>query len=159
MERKIGLVINAPNILLERHLIELTDVLGVLRGFGRIVVGKVVLNHNASPRLVEAVVEHGLEPIPVLGRTDVAVTIEAMKIIWNSDIDILVLGVRDAHFMPLLFEAKSAGKDVVIIALGEKISDALQNTADRIIKLPLISNSQLQFSTPPKKLKLGQMGD
>ncbi|KUK27823.1 MAG: Uncharacterized protein XD61_1630, partial [Thermococcus sp. 40_45] len=125
MKRKIGLVINGPNILLGKHSIDLVDILGVLNEFGRIVVGKVVLNQGASPKLVEIVVEYGLEPVVVLGRVDVAVTIESMKLIHNPTIDVLALGVRDAQFVPLLFEAKKLGKEIVIIAPSKKVSDAL----------------------------------
>jgi len=147
VKRKIGLVINGPNILLGKHSIDLVDILGVLNEFGRIVVGKVVLNKGASTKLVEIVVEYGLEPVVVLGRVDVAVTIESMKLIHNPTIDVLALGVRDAQFVPLLFEAKKLGKEIVIIAPSKKVSDALQNTADKTIKLPTLLDSQLQVLT------------
>ena len=157
MGRKIGLVINGPNILLGRYSINLIDILRVLKDVGKIVVGKVVLNHNVTSRLVEAVVEHGLEPVVVIGRVDVAVAIEAMKIIHNPRIDVLALGVRDAQFMPLLFEAKRIGKEVMIVAPREKVSDALQNTADKIIKLPLLPDFQpLVFNSSKGKIQLNK---
>lgn len=46
------------------------------------------------------------------------------------------MAIRDAHFLPLVIEAKKVGKDVIVITprLNE-LSDALQNTADIIIEL------------------------
>ena len=134
---QIGLIINGPNILLRRFDISLEEILHVLKDIGRIVIGKVVLNHEVSSKLVETVINNGLEPVIVNGRVDVAVAIESMKVIYNPLIDILALGVRDAHFMPLLFEAKRVGKEVIVVAPADKVSNALQNTADRIIGLPL----------------------
>ncbi|USG99319.1 NYN domain-containing protein [Thermococcus argininiproducens] len=132
---QIGLVVNGPNILSKRFNIRIEDIPNILRSLGRIVIGKVVLNHNIAPKLVEIILDSGLEPIIVNGRVDVAVAVETMKIIYNPKINILALGVRDAHFMPLVIEAKKMGKEVIIITPKDEISDALQNTADKVIEL------------------------
>jgi len=131
----VGLIINGPNVLLRKFNVSLESILNALEGFGRIIVGKVVLNHNASPKLVETVINYGLEPVIINGRVDVAIAVEAMKLIYNPKINTLALAVRDAHFLPLLFEAKRIGKETIIIAPEEGLSEALQNTADHIIKL------------------------
>lgn len=134
MNRLIGLLVNGPNVLLKKFDITLEDILSALEDFGRIVVGKVILNHNAPPKLVEVVINSGLEPVIVNGRVDVAFTVEAMKLIYNPKIQVLALTVRDAHFLPVLIEAKRIGKEVVIVGPGD-LSEALQNTADVVIKL------------------------
>lgn len=135
MGRLIGLVVNAPNVLLKKFNVSLEDVLSAVKGLGRIIVGKVVLNHNAPPKLVEAVISLGLEPIVMNGRVDVAFTVEAMRLIYNPKINALALAVRDAHFLPILFEAKRVGKEVIIIGPRECLSEALQNAADKVITL------------------------
>ncbi len=56
------------------------------------------LNYNAPQKLIEAVINHGLEPSIVNGYADVAFTVEAMKLIYNSKINALALAVRGAHF-------------------------------------------------------------
>lgn len=134
MNRLIGLLVNGPNVLLKKFDITLEDILSALEDFGRIVVGKVILNHNAPPKLVEVVINSGLEPVIVNGRVDVAFTVEAMKLIYSPKIQVLALTVRDAHFLPVLIEAKRIGKEVVIVGPGD-LSEALQNTADVVIKL------------------------
>ena len=65
----------------------------------------------------------------------VAFTVEAMKLIHDSKVSALVLAVRDAHFLPILIEAKKAGKEVIIVGPREDLSEALQNAADKVIKL------------------------
>jgi len=75
-----------------------------------------------------------LEPIVVNGRADVAFTVEAMKLIYNSKINALALAVRDTHFLPVLIEAKKAGKEVIIVG-PKDLSQALQNVADEVIIL------------------------
>ena len=80
-------------------------------------------------------INHGLEPIVVNGRADVAFTVEAMKLIYNSRVNALALAVRDAHFLPILIEAKKIGKEVIIVGPREGLSEALQNATDEVIKL------------------------
>ena len=135
MGKSIGLLINGPNILLKKFNFNLESILNAVKSRGRIVIGKVILNHNAPQKLIETVINHGLEPIVVNGRADVAFTVEAMKLIYNSRISALALAVRDAHFLPILFEAKRVGKEVIIIGPREDLSQALQNAADEVIIL------------------------
>ena len=134
MGKLIGLLVNGPNVLLKKFNFNLQSILNAVKSLSRIVIGKVILNHNTPPKLIEATINSGLEPVIVNGRADVAFTVEAMKLIYNSKINALALAVRDAHFLPILFEAKKAGKEVII--LGPKdLSEALQNAADEVIKL------------------------
>ena len=135
VSRSIGLLVNGPNILLKKFNFNLESILNAVKGLGRIVVGRVILTHNAPPKLVEAVINSGLEPVIVNGRVDVAFTVEAMKLIYNQRISALALAVRDAHFLPILIEAKRVGKEVIILTPREGLSEALQNTADEVIKL------------------------
>ena len=136
MMNSIALLVNGPNVLLKRLDIDLQSILNAVKGLGKIVVGKVILNHNAPQKLVEAIIYSGLEPVIIVnGRVDVAFTVEAMKLIYDSKVSALVLAVRDAHFLPILFEAKKAGKEVIILAPREGLSEALQNAADKMIIL------------------------
>lgn len=135
MRDSIGLLVNGPNVLLKKFNFNLEGILNAAKSLGRVVVGKVILNHNAPQKLVEAVINSGLEPVIVNGRVDVAFTVEAMRLIYNSKINALALAVRDAHFLPILFEAKRIGKEVIILAPGEGLSEALQNGADEVITL------------------------
>lgn len=135
MSKLIALLVNEPNVLLKKFDFNLGNILSAVKGLGRIIVGKVVLNHNAPLKLVEAVISLGLEPIVVNGRVDVAFTVEAMRLIYNPKINALALAIRDAHFLPILFEAKRVGKEVIVVGPREGLSEALQNAADKVITL------------------------
>ena len=135
MGKGIGLLVNGPNILLKKFNFNLQDISNAVKSLGRIVVGRVILNHNAPQKLIEVVINHGLEPVIVNGRADVAFTVEAVRLIYNSKINALALAVRDSHFLPILIEAKKAGKEVIILAPREGLSGALQNAADKMIIL------------------------
>ncbi|WP_081482806.1 TIGR00288 family NYN domain-containing protein [Pyrococcus sp. ST04] len=141
-EKTIGLIIDGPNILRKEFGIKLEDIKAALEKIGKIRVAKVVLNQYAPQGLIEAVVNQGFEPIIVAGDTDVRVAIEAMELIYNTDVDVLALATRDADFLPLISEAKRKGKETVIIGIEPGFSVALQNAADYIIKMEKKANTQ-----------------
>jgi len=133
--RSIDLLVNGPNVLLKRFNIDLQSILNAVNSLGRIVVGRVILNHNTPQKLIEVVINSGLEPVIINGRVGVVFTVEAMKLIYTPRISALALAVRDAHFLPILIEAKKAGKEVIILAPRDGLSKSLQNTADEVIIL------------------------
>ncbi|WP_457741755.1 TIGR00288 family NYN domain-containing protein [Thermococcus sp.] len=133
--KSIGLIIDGPNILRKEFGIKLEDIVEALERIGRIRVAKVVLNQYAPQGLIEAVVNQGLEPVIVAGDTDVRIAIEAMELIYNSDVDVIALATRDADFLPIIQEAKRRGKETIIIGTEPGFSVALQNAADYVIKM------------------------
>ncbi len=129
------LIIDGPNILRKEFGIKLEDILEALKRIGNVRVAKVILNQYAPQGLIEAVVNQGLEPVIVAGDTDVRVAIEAMELIYNSDVDVIALASRDADFLPIIIEAKRRGKETVVIGVDPGFSVALQNAADYVIKM------------------------
>ncbi|AMQ17902.1 TIGR00288 family NYN domain-containing protein [Thermococcus peptonophilus] len=134
-KKTIGLIIDGPNILRKEFGIKLEDILEALKRIGNVRVAKVILNQYAPQGLIEAVVNQGLEPVIVAGDTDVRVAIEAMELIYNSDVDVIALASRDADFLPIIIEAKRRGKETVVIGVDPGFSVALQNAADYVIKM------------------------
>ena len=133
--RTIGLIIDGPNILRKEFGIKLEDIVEALERIGKIRVAKVVLNQYAPQGLIEAVVNQGLEPVIVAGDTDVRIAIEAMELIYNSDVEVIALATRDADFLPIIQEAKRRGKETIVIGTEPGFSVALQNAADYVIKM------------------------
>ena len=133
--KSIGLIVDGPNILRKEFGIKLEDIVEALERIGKIRVAKVVLNQYAPQGLIEAVVNQGLEPVIVAGDTDVRIAIEAMELIYNSDVDVIALATRDADFLPIIQEAKRKGKETIIIGVEPGFSVALQNAADYVIKM------------------------
>ena len=111
--RKIGLIIDGPNILRK----------------------EVILNQYASQGLIEAISNQGFEVIVVAGDTDVMMGIVAMEIIYNDNINTVALATRDADFLPIINKAKEYGKETIIIGMDPGFSTALQNAADYVIKM------------------------
>jgi len=133
--KKIGLIVDGPNILRKEFGIKLEDIVEALRRIGNVRIAKVILNQYAPQGLIEAVVNQGLEPVIVAGDTDVRVAIEAMEMIHDSDVEVLALASRDADFLPIIIEAKRQGKETVVIGVDPGFSAALQNAADYVIKM------------------------
>jgi uncharacterized protein (TIGR00288 family) len=133
--KRIALLIDGPNILRKEFGIKLEDIVEALERIGKIRVAKVVLNQYAPQGLIEAVVNQGLEPIIVAGDTDVRIAIEAMELIYNSDVEVIALATRDADFLPIINEAKRRGKETIVIGVDPGFSVALQNAADYVIKM------------------------
>ena len=134
-EKSIGLIIDGPNILRKELGIKLEDIVHALERVGKIRIAKVVLNQYAPQGLIEAVVNQGLEPVIVAGDTDVRIAIEAMELIYNSDVDVIALATRDADFLPIIQEAKRRGKETIVVGAEPGFSVALQNAADYVVKM------------------------
>ena len=140
--KKVGLIVDGPNILRKEFGLKLEDVKAAIEKVGRLRIAKVVLNQYAPQGLIEAIVNQGFEPIIVAGDTDVRVAIEAMELIYTSDMDVIALATRDADFLPIVNEAKRVGKEVVVVGVDPGFSVALQNAADYVIKMEGVSKEE-----------------
>ena len=132
-DRKIGLLIDGPNILRKEFGINLDDLKAILEDEGDIRIGKVLLNQYASQGLIEAIANQGFDSIVVAGDTDVRMGIEAMEMIYNDTVDTVALASRDADFLPILVKSKECGKETIVIGAEPGFSIALQNAADTVI--------------------------
>lgn len=146
-EKKIGLLIDGPNILRKEFGINLDDLKAILEDMGDIRIGKVLLNQYASQGLIEAIANQGFDSIVVAGDTDVRMGIEAMEMIYNETVDTVALASRDADFLPILVKSKEYGKDTIVIGAEPGFSIALQNAADTVI---------LMGSERPRDLEEGE---
>ncbi len=138
-KRRIGLVVDGPNILRSEFDIHLEDIYEELKGLGTLKIAKVILNQYASEGLIEAVTNQGFDPIIVAGDTDIRMAVESVDIIYNDNIDCLAISTRDADFLPVLSEAKANGKETIVIGANPGFSKALQNAGEEVI---LMGNSE-----------------
>lgn len=134
-DKKIGLLIDGPNILRKEFDIDLDDVKAILEEMGDIRIGKVILNQFATQGLIEAVSNQGFDPIVVTGDTDVRMAVESMELIYNETIDTIALATRDADFLPVIVKAKESGKETIVIGAEPGFSVALMNAADYVIRM------------------------
>lgn len=133
--KRIGLLIDGPNMLRKEFNLNLEFLRKRLEEFGSIRVGKVFLNQHAPEKLIEAVSNQGFLPVVLVGDIDVPLAIEAMEMIYNPNIDIIALATRDADFLPILIKAKEVGKETIVIGGDPGFSVALQNAADHVIRI------------------------
>ena len=131
--RKIGLLVDGPNILRKEFDVNLEEIRDVLKDYGNIKIGRVFLNQYASDKLVEAIENHGLEPIVCSSDVDVRLAVEGMELVFNPHIDTLAIVTRDADFKPLLNKANEHGKETIIFGVEPGFSTALKNSADYVI--------------------------
>ena len=133
--RKIALLIDGPNILRKEFGIHLEDIVEALEQLGNIRVAKVILNQYAPQGLIEAIANQGFEPIVVPGEVGVKLAVEAMREIYNPNIDIIAIATRNAEFLPIILKAKEKGKETVVIGVEPGFSSALKHGADYVIVL------------------------
>ncbi|WP_297486641.1 TIGR00288 family NYN domain-containing protein [Thermococcus sp.] len=133
--KRIALLIDGPNILRKEFGIKLEDLVEALSEIGDIRVAKVILNQYAPQGLIEAVSNQGFEPIVVSGETGVKLAVEAMKEIYNPNIDIIAIATRNAEFLPVILKAKEKGKETIVIGVEPGFSVALKHAADYTITM------------------------
>lgn len=131
--KRIGLLVDGPNILRKEFNVNLNEVKDKLKKHGTVKVGKVFLDQYAPDKLIEAVTNQGFEPVITSTDVDVAMAAEAMELVYNPAIDVIALMTRDADFQPVLMKAKAKGKETVVIGVEPGFSTALRNTADDVI--------------------------
>ncbi len=133
--KRIALLIDGPNILRKEFGIKLEDIVEALEHLGDVRVAKVVLNQYAPQGLIEAVSNQGFEAIVVSGETGVKLAVEAMREIYNPNIDVIAIATRNAEFLPVILKAKEKGKETIVIGIEPGFSVALKHAADYAIIL------------------------
>ncbi|WP_297419198.1 TIGR00288 family NYN domain-containing protein [Thermococcus sp.] len=140
--KKIALLIDGPNILRKEFGIKLEDIVEALEGLGDLRVAKVILNQYAPQGLIEAVSNQGFDAIVVSGETGVKLAVEAMREIYNPNIDTIALATRNAEFLPVILKAKEKGKETIVLGIEPGFSAALKHAADYTIILNTEGESQ-----------------
>jgi uncharacterized protein (TIGR00288 family) len=133
--KRIALLIDGPNILRKEFGIKLEDIVEALEGLGDLRVAKVILNQYAPQGLIEAVSNQGFDVIVVSGETGVKLAVEAMREIYNPNIDTIALATRNAEFLPVILKAKEKGKETIVLGIEPGFSAALKHAADYTIIL------------------------
>ena len=134
-KRRIGVLVDGPNILRKEFGINLDEIKEILSEYGSVKIARVFLNQYATEKLVEAVENQGFEPIITSGDVDVRMAVDAMEIIYNDAIDTIALVTRDADFKAVLKKAMEMGKETIIIGFEPGFSAALKSSADIAIVL------------------------
>ena len=130
---QIALFVDGPNVIRKQLSVDLREVKRKVSEHGNIRVARIYLDQYASDKLIEAMVNQGLEPVITTGDVDVTMAVEATEQIVNPDIDIVAVMSRDTDFIPLLNKIKEYGKGTLVVGVEPGFSVALKNTADTLI--------------------------
>ncbi len=134
--RRVGLLVDGPNVLREEFDVDLDDVRAVGVDSGTLVATRLYLDEHATPGLIQAAEARGFEVIITSGDVDVKLAIDATELVYTDAIDTLAIVSRDTDFKPVLEKAAKHGLHTVAIAPGTYgRSDALRNAAQEAIVL------------------------
>ena len=90
---------------------------------------------------VSEIQKNGIQPIFVplsqngKSSLDCYLTVSAMKLFFQNDtIDTLILASGDRDYIPLISELKALGKDIIILAVSDTLSNELRGIVDDMIE-------------------------
>ena len=131
--KQIALFVDGPNVIRKQLNIDLREVKKKVSEHGNIRIARIYLDQYASDKLIEAMVNQGLETRITTGDVDVTMAVDATEQVVDPNVDIIALMTRDTDFIPVLNKAKEHGKNTLIIGVEPGFSAALKNTADILI--------------------------
>lgn len=136
-ENKVSILVDGPNLLrrLGNRQIKIEDIDEVADKLGTIVDRYVYLNHHASDKLIEAMVNSGYNPIVTRGDIYVSLAMKALEISKRDRCDVMLIGSRDARVVPILMKLKEKGVETAIVGFDPGFSVALQNVSDYAFEL------------------------
>jgi uncharacterized protein (TIGR00288 family) len=132
---QIALFVDGPNVIRKQLSIDLREAKKKVSEYGDIRIARIYLDQFASDKLIEAMVNQGLEPKITTGDVDVTLAVEATEQIVNKDIDMIAIMSRDTDFIPVLNTVKKYGKKSIVVGVEPGFSVALKNTADILIMI------------------------
>lgn len=153
-ETQIAVFIDAENILSWLIAGYLAILMAELHNLGRTIIRKAYGNwSNLSLAKHQALLNvNGFELIqtfhPVKGKNsaDIKMTVDAMDIVNNPEIDCIVLATGDSDFSPLFRMLREKGKEVIGIGPRSHLSECVQNSCSRYIYTDV--NNPVSQSSP-----------
>ncbi|ADJ14739.1 NYN domain-containing protein [Halalkalicoccus jeotgali] len=134
--RRVGLLVDGPNVLREEFDVDLDDVRAVGDDAGTLVATRLYLDEHATPGLIQAAEARGYEVVITSGDVDVKLAIDATELVYTDAVDTLMVVSRDTDFKPVLEKAAKRGIHTVAVAPGTYgRSDALRNAAQEAVLL------------------------
>ncbi len=128
-------MIDGSNLLEDNIKEDLEKIDETIASIGDLRIAKVILDQQMPDFYIEKILEKGFLPIVVPGDTDVYMSIEAMDLIYNDELEILAFWTSDINFLPIILKCKELGKETVVLGRKEGFSETLENSADYIVVL------------------------
>ncbi|MBY8999907.1 MAG: NYN domain-containing protein [Candidatus Heimdallarchaeota archaeon] len=132
-EKNIAIIVDGPNFLrkIKDKQIKLEEIDNAVKGLGKPIIKKVILNEYAGENLIQAIANSGYEPIVSPHDIYLTMSIEVMNILTeNRKIDSIVIASRHARTVPILLKIKEKGKESVTVGFEPGMSTAVKKIAD-----------------------------
>lgn len=120
-----------------------------LSGLGRIIVKRAYADWSAQRKGQDKLIELGIEAIhnyrgPRAGKNscDIKLTIDAVELLHNTQIDTFVIISSDSDFVPLVNHLRGSGKSVIGAGRREVTSSTMVKSCDRYIFLEPIESKK-----------------
>lgn len=136
-EKKVAIIVDGPNLLrrIGSKQIKIEDIDEVANNLGVISDRYIMLNRHAGPKLIEAMINSGYNPIIEHGNLYIRIAMKAVELANQNRIDILLIASRDARVVPILMKLKEKGIETAIVGFDPGFSIALKNVADYAFEL------------------------
>ncbi|MFH1786987.1 MAG: TIGR00288 family NYN domain-containing protein [archaeon] len=130
--KNVGLLIDGPNIVRKEFSVDFDEIRKKAQKYGDLKIAKAFLNQYAKEKLIEAIANQGFEPVMSISEdVDVDVAVEAVELIHNPLIDIIIIASRDSDYLPVFRLAKEKNKTIIVFGAEPGFSQALKNAADK----------------------------
>lgn len=128
----VALFVDSPNMMRREYEFGLRELVEVTKEYGKIFLKKIYFTHTVRderPKLVEAAVMNGFEPIfSGLGDVDTRLVCDAKGVLdKRDDIDLIAMATSDSDVLPIIYAANDMGKNTLVL-FGESCP-ALQNAS------------------------------
>jgi uncharacterized protein (TIGR00288 family) len=131
----VALLIDGPNVLRREFDVRLDELKRAIQDLGRVGVAKVYLNERASDKLLEAIANSGFTPCVTTADVHLVMAIDAMDLILGDTTRMLAIFSRHARAAPILRHARECGLETLAIGFEPGFSIAVQNAADRVLRV------------------------
>lgn len=120
-----------PNSIIEK----ISNLKDVIDDLGRIVATKFYIEGNRyNDELINKIVEIGGMPIIEPSDLDIHLALALSELIYDKNINIIIIATRNVNFVPILIKAKSEGKKTILIKEDDS-SNPLDNAVDSVVNL------------------------
>ena len=132
---RVALLIDGPNVLRREFDVRLDELKRAIQDLGKVGIAKVYLNERASDKLLEAIANSGFTPCVTTADVHIVMAIDAMDLTLGDTTRMLAIFSRHARVAPILRHAREYGLETLAIGFEPGFSIAVQNAADRVLRV------------------------
>ncbi len=141
--------------------VPLKDIFRVAAVEGRVAIRRIYGNAPLIAKYQDAIRDLAFEPVSILrsnrsgkNATDIYLTIDAIDLLHRGIVDTFVLATSDSDFARLARRIREGGRRVVGAGNQDRVGEALVQSCDQFVRLPLSKGEKVQDATEPKEVNV-----